>query len=89
MSKNKFNTFKKMKYICLLIGLIGGMAFAQKGKVIGYVVSNEDRLPFANVYILGTTMGAITDEDGFFEILDVPMETIFFKFLLLDTKLKD
>ena len=48
------------------------MAFAQKGKVIGYVVSNEDRLPFANVYILGTTMGAITDEDGFFEILDVP-----------------
>ena len=61
-----------MKYICLLIGLIGGMAFAQKGKVIGYVVSNEDRLPFANVYILGTTMGAITDEDGFFEILDVP-----------------
>lgn len=61
-----------MKYICLLIGLIGGMAFAQKGKVIGYVVSNEDSLPFANVYILGTTMGAITDEDGFFEILDVP-----------------
>lgn len=29
-------------------------------------------IAFCQVYILGTTMGAITDEDGFFEILDVP-----------------
>lgn len=44
------------------------------GKISGTVHDAEtgDPLPGANVFILGTTLGASTDLDGFFTILNVP-----------------
>ncbi|MBU1113567.1 MAG: TonB-dependent receptor [Bacteroidetes bacterium] len=44
------------------------------GKVAGIVKDKEtgEPLPFANVFVDGTTMGAATDMDGNFTILNVP-----------------
>ncbi len=51
--------------------------FAQSGKITGRVVDAADGegLPGANVYIEGTTIGAPTDMDGKFLILNVPPGT--------------
>ncbi|WP_339867701.1 TonB-dependent receptor [uncultured Algoriphagus sp.] len=41
-----------------------------RGKITNPV--NNDAVAFANVLILGTELGAISDENGFYEITDVP-----------------
>src|SRR3990172_4944420 len=50
---------------------------AQNGKVSGIVLDKNSRapLPSANVVIKGTTMGAATDLDGSFFILNIPPGT--------------
>lgn len=61
-----------MRYLSIIIlGLISCEAFAQSGKVIGSVFENKNSIPFATVAIEGTTKGAITKEDGTFEIIKV------------------
>ncbi len=47
------------------------------GKLSGRVTdrSTGEPLPFANVLVVGTTMGAMTDLDGYFHILNVPPGT--------------
>ena len=47
-------------------------AFAQTGKIAGSVVDqNQEPLIGVNVIIDGTTIGAVTDADGYFSILNV------------------
>lgn len=48
--------------------------FASSGKIAGLVTDKEtgEGLPFANVFIDGTTMGSAADLDGNFTILNVP-----------------
>lgn len=57
---------------CLLLSL--GVASAQNQKVSGVVLSEEDGLPVigAAVTVEGTSLGTITDFDGFFNITNVP-----------------
>lgn len=47
----------------------------QKGVVKGRVLDskNNEPIPFANVIIWKTTIGAATDEDGYFRIENVPL----------------
>lgn len=54
----------------LLFILIAFSTMAQKGRVEGKVIdkSNKEAVPFANVQIVGTTIGAVTDLDGKFII---------------------
>jgi len=52
------------------------MVFSQntgtlKGKVID--IQSRDNLPFVNVIVVGTSLGAISDEDGVFVIKNVPL----------------
>jgi hypothetical protein len=57
---------------CLFISLMG---YAQTGTVKGFVYeksSIETPLPFVNVKIKDTDMGAATNDDGYFQILQVP-----------------
>lgn len=58
---------------CLFISI--GMVSAQTLKVTGEVISEEDGLPVigASVLVNGTTMGTITDFDGRFTLLNVPV----------------
>ncbi len=57
--------------LLLLVPVMG--AYAQTGKIAGTVrdASTGEALPGVNVVIDGTTQGAVTDLDGFYNILNV------------------
>ncbi|MFT4754702.1 MAG: hypothetical protein ACI85Q_002262 [Salibacteraceae bacterium] len=62
-----------MKKIGLLVvGLIVSIAMFANGTITGVVTENMDGktepVPFASVYLLGTTIGGMTDFDGNFQI---------------------
>jgi hypothetical protein len=65
---------KKVVLYLFLLNL--SMVFSQntgtlKGKVID--IQSRDNLPFVNVIVVGTSLGAISDEDGVFVIKNVPL----------------
>lgn len=63
--------------LSILIVLAYGIpAFASLGKIAGKITDESgDSLPGANVVIVGTTMGAATDVEGRFYIINVPPGT--------------
>ncbi|HPI86428.1 MAG TPA: TonB-dependent receptor [Bacteroidales bacterium] len=65
-----------MKRFLLLLLAIGGftVAFSQTGTIKGFVFdkSNGEPVIFTNVYLLKTTHGSATDENGYFIITKVP-----------------
>lgn len=65
----------KIGFIFLLFCLIPGLILAATGKIRGTVKDMEtgDPLIGANIVIQGTIMGAATDENGEFIILNVPV----------------
>ena len=74
MAKSRLN-FVVTTVLCLL--LIASSAFAQKGRIAGSVVEKgtNNQLIGANVSILGTNIGAATDNQGNFIIGNVPPGT--------------
>ncbi|MFH0990733.1 MAG: TonB-dependent receptor [bacterium] len=64
-------------YALLLLLLVPGILFSQSGKVRGTVVDvkSKDPLIGANVVVEGTTMGAVSDVNGEYLILNVPAGT--------------
>lgn len=50
------------------------LALAQSGKIRGKILdaSSASPIPFANVIVMGTTVGTSSDFDGNFELIDVP-----------------
>jgi outer membrane receptor protein involved in Fe transport len=66
------------KKLCLVLLLIPVIAFAQSsGKIAGVVVdkSTGEPLPGVNVILEETTLGASTDIDGYYVILNIPVST--------------
>jgi outer membrane receptor protein involved in Fe transport len=66
------------KLILLLLFMLAASLFAATtGKIVGrvYDSSTGEALPGVNVIVEGTTMGAATDPDGYFVILNVPPGT--------------
>ena len=63
----------KFTYSVFVLFLYSFTAFAQ-GIIRGQIVNpvNNQPVPFANVLVLETALGAISDEAGFYEILSVP-----------------
>lgn len=65
---------------CSLLWFIGSMAAqAQQVRVQGQVTDKDTKegVPFANVYVPGTTIGVATDVDGMYEIvLKSPTDTL-------------
>jgi outer membrane receptor protein involved in Fe transport len=67
--------------ITTLIGLLllassGGLLAGTTGKLSGRVVdAKKEGLPSANVLIVGTTLGAVTDMEGYYTILNIPPGT--------------
>jgi len=70
-----FMNFEKALRLCLILLLVPAMLWAADGKVRGVVKDAEtgEALMGANVLIQGTMMGAATDENGEFIILNVPV----------------
>jgi uncharacterized protein YaiL (DUF2058 family) len=68
---------KHLLFFLALAVLLPPGAFAQNGTIKGIVVdqTTQERLPAANVQILGTTLGASTDPEGRFLIVNVPVGT--------------
>lgn len=65
------------KILLLLVALATAAAAGTTGKIAGQVVdqSSGEALPGVNVMIVGTTMGAATDLNGNYTILQVPPGT--------------
>ncbi len=64
-----------MKFICssIFIFFLSLSAFSQgviRGRIFNPV--NNQAVPFANVLVMGTELGAISDEEGSYEITNVP-----------------
>ena len=57
------------------LGAPRGPENQQNGKVEGWITGSRcgAPIPYANVVIIGTSLGAMTDEDGHFEITRVPV----------------
>jgi outer membrane receptor protein involved in Fe transport len=74
----------------LLCGLLTATAYAQQkpvtkpaatggaltGSISGKVLNGKDGIPYANVLVVGTKLGALTDENGSFVIRLVPVGTV-------------
>lgn len=74
---NKLFTF--FLFLLILI-IVGNNAYSQtpatkKGSVTGKIVNKNTNkpIPYANVMILGTTLGSSADETGYFEVKDIPV----------------
>lgn len=81
-------TFKNI-LILLLISL-SYVAFSQNGTIEGIVLDKEldnSPLPFANVFVKGTSLGTTTDFDGNFTLNNIPSGTytIVFSFVGYET----
>lgn len=65
--------------ICFLVQISILSTFAHGVKtdahIVGHVLNGNSHVPFANVVLVGTTIGAATDETGHFKLLNVPEGT--------------
>ncbi len=48
------------------------ISFGQNANVKGTVLSNNVPVPYAKIFLIGTSYGAITDSLGYYEIEDIP-----------------
>ena len=72
------NTFSKISLFTFTILLLATIAYAgTTGKIMGKIIDGEtkDPLPMANVTIVGTTLGASSDVNGNFIIMQIPPGT--------------
>lgn len=67
----------KLRYLLILSALLPVMLYAQTGKIAGKVTDLQTGEPLisANVIVVGTNLGAATNENGEFIILNVPPGT--------------
>jgi len=68
---------RKLCYGLFVVLLTTSVAFAQTGKITGQVTDGEsgDALPGVNIILMGTELGAATDQDGSYTIINVPAGT--------------
>ncbi len=62
--------------VLLLVTIFSASSFAQElGKVRGFIYdkSTSEPIPFSNIVVKGTTIGAAANEDGYFVLNDVPV----------------
>jgi len=74
----KGKSLSRKFFLCFLVIVLivggNGLRGAITGKIAGKVYDSESGkpLPGTNVIIVGTTLGASTDDNGYFFIIDVP-----------------
>ncbi len=75
MKKHRFITSSRVIWlVMILLGSIVSLYAGETGKIVGKVIDAEtgEGLPGANVVLVGTMLGASTDADGFFIVLNIP-----------------
>lgn len=68
----------KTHFLLLLLLITGtGQLLAQSGKVRGFIYekATDAPIPFANVSLEGTSIGAVANDEGYFLLNDVPVGT--------------
>lgn len=82
-------TFLKISILLLAIIFLADVAFAQNsGRITGRVTDKDgESLPGVQIILDGTTIGTITELDGFYSIINVPAETytLVFRYLGFST----
>jgi hypothetical protein len=71
--------------LVLLPGIARAQAATSTGKITGKVtdVESGQAIPFANVLILGTSWGAMTNDQGVYTITPVPVGTYSLKAMII------
>ncbi|MDP5105716.1 MAG: carboxypeptidase-like regulatory domain-containing protein, partial [Polaribacter sp.] len=46
--------------------------FTQNNSITGTISSNSESVPFVNIYISKTKIGTTSDENGFYELKNIP-----------------
>jgi outer membrane receptor for ferrienterochelin and colicins len=66
-----------MKQVSLLLLALFSLSslYSQTNSIYGKITSEEEALPYVNVYIKKTKLGTSTDENGYFEIKNIPNGT--------------
>ena len=63
--------------LAIVLLLSGHAMYAERGRthanIVGEVLADGEALPFVNVSIKGTTIGSLTNEDGHFQLTDLPV----------------
>lgn len=81
----------KKQFLQIVLLLIGLVSYAQTGEISGLILDKEYQnqpLPFADVYVKGTTIGASTDFEGKFKITNAPVgnQTLIVSFIGYESK---
>ncbi|WP_299754540.1 TonB-dependent receptor [uncultured Pontibacter sp.] len=66
---------KHLNTLILLLTVFSVQVVAQKGSISGYVRSADSPLEFVNVGLKNTSLGASTNQNGYFSIKEVPYGT--------------
>lgn len=84
--KNRSGSLGVILALTLLVSI--SAAFAQTGRIEGVVTAAEtgEPLPYSNVVLVGTKMGAMTLTDGTFLIVGVPVGTYTIKAMMMGYK---
>ncbi len=61
-----------LKYL-LLIFIASGYIIAQTGSVKGNIIGDGEALPGVNVFVVGTTLGGVSDDEGNYRINRIPV----------------
>ncbi len=75
----------KILHAVTLIQLLGllllgpNFSYSQKPQIIGEVMDGLTPIPFANVYLEGTSIGTASDENGYYQLQNIPIGTYLLK----------
>jgi outer membrane receptor for ferrienterochelin and colicins len=67
-----FYTVTLIQLVSLLfLGL--NFSYSQKAQIVGEVMDGLTPVPFANIYLVGTSIGTASDENGNFQLQNIPI----------------
>ncbi len=72
MTKKRKGTLSAGTYVWMFFVCLGFFGNAQNGRIQGLVIDYEAPVPFANVYLKGTTLGTSSEDDGTYVLKNIP-----------------
>ena len=59
-------------YLIIICLIISFSCYSQKNILVGEIFNNSERLSYVNIYLQNTKLGTFSNEDGYFEIKNIP-----------------
>ncbi|MGB5499072.1 MAG: TonB-dependent receptor [Maribacter sp.] len=67
-----------IQFMCLFfLGL--NFSYSQKAQIVGEVMDGLEPIPFANIYLEGTSLGIASDKNGNYQLQNIPLGTYVLK----------